>query len=184
MILNRIQCLPNIFIGKKVDMNQDKHVIGVFKNTAAANTAILSLQETGIPSKDLSLLVNDSGKGHHFSVDSDKSKTAEGVGYGAVLGGLAAGLGVVAAGVASVTIPGAVFVAGPLGVSLAAGAAGAATGGLAGGLIGLGIPEDEVTLVENDINDGNILVAAHGLTSEQKSNAITAMKSSGALRVH
>ena len=117
-------------------------------------------------------------------MDSSKSKTAEGAGYGAVLGGLAAGLGVLAAGVASVTIPGAVFISGPLGVSLAAGAAGAAAGGLAGGLIGVGIPEDEVSLVENEIRDGNLIIAAHGLSSQQKDKVIDFMKKASALRVH
>lgn len=165
-------------------MSEDKHVIGVFNNTAKANSAIEKMTAHGISSDDLSLLVNESGKDHHFKVDNNKSKTAEGVGYGAVLGGLAAGLGAVAAGVVSVTVPGAVFISGPLAVSLAAGTAGAAVGGLAGGLIGIGIPEDELKLVEQEIGQGSILVAAHGLSNDQKQYAIDAMNKAGAVRVH
>ena len=165
-------------------MKSDMNVIGVFGNASQADSAINIMTAHGISSADLSLLVSDSGKGHHFKVDKSKSKTAEGIGYGAVLGGLAAGLGVAAAGIASVTVPGAIVIAGPLAVSLAAGTAGAAVGGLTGGLIGLGIPEDEVKLVEKEINSGNILVAAHGLNSQQKTTASNSMKNAGAVRVH
>lgn len=165
-------------------MNENKQVIGVFDSPVKAEAALEILTSSGVDIDNLSLLVNENGRGHHFKVDSKKSKTAEGVGYGAVLGGLAAGLGTVAAGIASVTIPGAIFISGPLAVSLAAGTAGAAVGGLAGGLIGIGIPEDEVTLVEKEIGNGSILVAAHSLSNEQKKLAVNAFTDSGALRVH
>ena len=165
-------------------MDEGKNVIGVFDSTAKANLALEELGTGMIPQNSLSMLVNDSGRNHHFKIDPNKSKTAEGVGYGAVLGGLAAGLGAVAAGIASVTVPGAIFIAGPLAVSLAAGTAGAAVGGLAGGLIGMGIPEDEVKLVEKEIGEGSILVAAHNLTDEQQTYASDIFKNAGAVRVH
>jgi len=165
-------------------MSTDQTVIGVFNDARQADMALQNLTAKGVSPEKLSLLVNESGKDHHFRVDESKSKTAEGVGYGAVLGGLAAGLGVLAAGVASVAIPGALFVTGPLGGSLLAGSAGAAVGGLTGGLIGVGIPADEVELVEQEIRDGGILVAAHNLTSAEKTSAIEEFKSGGAVRVH
>ena len=102
-------------------------------------------------------MVSENGKSHHFKIDESKSKTAEGAGYGAVFGGLVAGLGAVAAGLASITIPGALLVTGPLGVALATGAAGAAAGGLTGALVGIGIPEDEVKLVEGDLKEGSFI---------------------------
>ena len=165
-------------------MADDRHVIGVFDNASKADSALQSLTASNIPSQNFSMLVNDSGRDHHFKVDDSKSKTAQGVGYGAVLGGLAAGLGAAAAGLASVTIPGAIFIAGPMAVSLAAGTAGATLGGLAGGLIGVGIPEDEVKLVEKEIGNGSILVAAHNLSSEQQKYTTEAFKKAGATRVH
>jgi hypothetical protein len=163
-------------------MNEERHVIAVFDSPAKADLAFGNLDT--IAAENLSMLVNHSGMDHHFKIDETKSKTAEGVGYGAVLGGLAAGLGVAAAGIASVTVPGAIFISGPLAVSLAAGTAGAAVGGLTGGLIGLGIPEDEVKLVEKDISAGSILIAANNLTSEQQIHASEVFKKAGAIRVH
>ncbi len=165
-------------------MNTDGHVVGVFKDGMAADMAISQMSNVGISPSNISLLVNENGRNHHFKIDENKSKTAEGAGYGAVLGGLAAGLTAAAAGIVSVTVPGAIFIAGPLAVSMAAGAAGAAVGGLTGALIGVGIPEDEVKLVERELGDGSMLVAAHGLTDAQKKTATESMKSSGAIRVH
>lgn len=165
-------------------MNQDRQVIGVFNSPFEADAAVENIMSRGIARDHVSLMVNKSTRDHHFKIDSNKSKTAEGVGYGAVLGGLAAGLGTAAAGIASVTLPGALLITGPLAVSLAAGTAGAAVGGLAGGLIGVGIPEDEVKLVEKEIDDGNILVAAHCLTKEHQKTVTDAFRKSGALRVH
>lgn len=165
-------------------MNHDKSVVAVFDSPAKADMAFNAMAKGSIPTEKLSMLVNDSGMDHHFKVDPSKSKTAEGVGYGAVLGSLAAGLGVAAAGVISVAIPGSIFITGPLAVSLAAGAAGAAVGGLTGGLVGMGFPEDEVTLVEKEISEGSILVAAHNLSGEEKKYASKIFMDSGATRVH
>jgi hypothetical protein len=165
-------------------MSGGNSVIGVFDNSIKAENALTVLNAEGVTADHFSLLVSESGKKEHFKIDKSKSKTAEGVGYGAVLGGLAAGLGTAAAGVASVTVPGGVFIAGPLAVSLAAGTAGAAVGGLTGGLVGLGLPEDEVELVEKEIGDGSILVAAQELSGEEKRRAVEIFKKAGALRVH
>jgi hypothetical protein len=165
-------------------MATDRHVIGVFDDRAKAQRALESLVEKNFEPSGLSLMVSEDGRGHHFEVDKNKSKTAEGVGYGAVLGGLVGSLGTVAAGVASVTIPGAVLVAGPLGVALASGAAGAAVGGLAGGLIGVGISEDEVSLVESELKDGSIMVAAHSIDAAKASTAKEVFKKAGAVKNH
>ena len=165
-------------------MKNDRHVIGIFDNRAKAQSALDSLVDKDIDQSQLSLLVSENGRDHHFEIDKDKSKTAEGVGYGSVLGGLVGGLGAVAAGLASVAIPGALFITGPLAVSLAAGAAGAAVGGLAGGLIGVGIPSDEAKLVEDELGKGSIVVAAHSINSDQESMVSEVFKNAGAVRVH
>ncbi len=165
-------------------MNNDRHVIAVFDSRLKADDAVNSLIYCGFSTEDLSLLVSDNGRSHHFEIDKSKSKTAEGIGYGAVLGGLAAGLGVAAAGIASVTIPGGIFISGPLAVSLAAGSAGAAAGGVAGGLIGIGIPEDEIKLVEKELKEGDILVAAHALNGSEENEVEKIFKNCGAVRVH
>lgn len=165
-------------------MKNDKHVIAVFDNRAKAQNAVDTLVQRDIDPTKLSLLVSENGRDHHFHIDEDKSKTAEGAGYGAALGGMIAGLGAVAAGLVSVTIPGALLVAGPLGVALASGAVGAAAGGLTGALIGMGIPADEVSLVESDLKEGSFLVAAHSINSDEETTAKEVFKDAGAVRVH
>ncbi len=162
----------------------DRHVIATFDDRVKAQAALDALVDKGFDIDNLSLMVSRDGKDHHFQVDPTKSKTAEGVGYGAVLGGLVGGLGAVAAGLASVTIPGAIFVTGPLGAALAAGAAGATMGGIAGGLVGIGIPSDELELVEEELGRGNIVVAAHSIGSKREEIASETFKDFGAVRVH
>lgn len=164
--------------------SQDRHVIAVFHSTERANFAIDQLVQAGISPAKFSLLVSDSGRQHHFNISDEKTKTAEGAGYGAVLGGLIGGLSAVAAGIASVTIPGVLLIAGPLGAALTAGAAGAAVGGLAGGLAGMGMAKDEVELVERELAEGSILVAVHDLNSEDEGRVEKVFKDVGAARVH
>ena len=165
-------------------MKSDKHVIGIFDNRIKAQQALDNLVEQGVTEDKLSLLVSENGRDHHFEVDKNKSKTAEGVGYGAVLGGLIGSLGAVAAGLVSVTVPGAIFVTGPLAVALATGAAGAAVGGLAGGLIGVGVPADEVNLVEKELGKGSIVVAVHSVDASTADLATKIFKNAEAVRVH
>lgn len=165
-------------------MDNDRHVVAIFDDRAKARRALDMLGANGFRQDQLSLLLSEDARNHHFEVDEDKSKTAEGAGYGAVLGGLLAGLGAVAAGVAAIAVPGSLLVTGPLGVALTSGAAGAAAGGLAGALIGMGLPDDEVQLVEGDLKDGSFLVAAHSIDSDAASTAKKIFKDCGAVRVH
>lgn len=155
----------------------DSHVIAVFQDRLKADNALNALINKGFTPSNVSLLVSADGKGHHFEVSDDKTKVPEGVGYGAVLGGLAAAL-------AAATIPGSIFVAGPMAALLAAGAGGAAAGGLVGGLVGLGIAEDEAKLVEADAGRGSIVVAAHSVDSKKADIAKEVFKDAGATRVH
>ena len=59
-------------------MSEDNHLIGVFNSTSNADLALEKLSSGSIPQNKLSMLVNDSGKDHHFKVDENKSKTAQG----------------------------------------------------------------------------------------------------------
>ncbi len=158
-------------------MENKKHIIAIFEDPTRANEAINKLLPLGITPSEISLMVSEGGRGHHFSFSDDKSKTAEGIGYGAVLGGLVGGL-------AAIAIPGSIFIAGPLAALLASSGSGAAVGGLAGGLIGMGIPADEVNLVERDIGNGNILVAVHSIDSEKADLVRSSLKHCGAKRLH
>lgn len=158
-------------------MAEDNHVIGVFQDRIQADAALNALAEAGVPASKLSLLVSSEGRGHHFEVSDEKTKTAEGVAYGAVLGGLVAAL-------AAATIPGSIFVAGPMAALFATGATGAAAGGLAGGLVGLGMAEDEAKLIEDDTARGSIVVAVHSVEDEVADRASDILEQTGATRVH
>jgi hypothetical protein len=158
-------------------MANDKHVTAVFHEREKADRCLEDLVSKGFTNDQLSLLVSSQGRGKHFEVSDNQTKAPEGVGYGAVLGGLAAAL-------TAAVIPGSIFVAGPIAGAFAAGGAGAAAGGLIGGLIGLGISEDEAQLVESEVNDGSIVVAAHSLDSDEADVAKECFKVWGASRVH
>lgn len=158
-------------------MEQDKHIIAVFQDRMAADSAVTQLVRSGFDGDEISLLVSDNGRKHHFEVSDTKTKAAEGVGYGAVLGGLVAGL-------TAATIPGSIFVAGPIAGAFAAGATGAAAGGLAGGLVGIGIAKDEAELVEDEAGGGSIVVAVHSIDGNQKDRAEEIFKGAGASRIH
>jgi outer membrane lipoprotein SlyB len=64
--------------------------------------------------------------------------------------------------------------------ALSGAAAGAAVGGITGALVGLGIPEIEAKRYEGKIKGGNILIAVHVESSEQKDAAERVLKQSGA----
>ena len=160
----------------EADMGNDSHVIASFNNRTKSDRAFERLVQTGLRPDQMSLMVSEDGRSHHFEVSDNQTKTAEGAGYGAVLGGLAAGL-------TAAALPGSIFVAGPLAGALASGAAGAAAGGLAGSLIGMGIAEDEVKLVEEEMGRGDIVVAVHSIDSSQEDKVRNILED-GATRVH
>jgi hypothetical protein len=101
-----------------------------------------------------------------------------GVGAGGALGGtigLLAGLG-------AIVLPGvgALVAAGPVLAALSGAAAGAAVGGIAGALIGLGIPEIEARTYEGKLHGGNILIAVHSASREDRAMAVDMMRRAGA----
>ncbi len=158
-------------------MSNDKHVIATFEDAANAKTAANKLQSIGISPQQVSLMVSEGGRGHHFEIADNQTKAAEGAGYGAVLGGLVAGL-------TAAAIPGSIFVAGPAAGAMAAGAGGAAAGGLLGCLTGLGVAEDEAKLVESDVEKGDIVLAIHSIDSDRADDVSNLMKEADAKRVH
>ena len=75
--------------------------------------------------------------------------------------------GIASAG--AIAIPGLnLVVSGYLISALAGLGAGAATGGLIGALVGTGFEENEATFYENEIKEGNILLAVKTRDDEQK----------------
>ncbi len=61
-----------------------------------------------------------------------------------------------------------IVVAGAFVSTLAGIGAGATAGGLVGGLVGLGVPEHEAKIYEDEIKDGKILLAVQAENDDQK----------------
>ncbi|GEM_PF-2521332 len=135
-------------------------ITGLFDSETAAEKAVSELKQIGYTQNELSIIMKDRTASADFADEVGASRTLEGVGTGAAIGGtLGAVLGGLLA-VGSITIPGFAFVAAG---SLAAMFAGAGAGGLAGSLLGwlttAGIPDDVAPYYERSINEGGIVVA-------------------------
>lgn len=144
-----------------------KTVTATFKTRQAVEDALYRLGAAGITEDQVSLLVTDETRGKSFVMD-EGSKADEGAAAGATFGGIVGGIlaAVLAAG--TITVPGLnLVVTGGLAAGLAGAGAGAATGGLIGMLIGAGIPEHEAKLYEDELKNGNILLAVHAESREQ-----------------
>lgn len=140
--------------------------VGVFTTHASAETALQELKSFGVNESDLSYIYTNEHGTMKDGQTGDKvaGGAATGVTTGAVIGGIA---GLV---VANGLLPGfgTLLVAGPLAAALgltgATAVAGVATGAIAGGFIGaltnLGVAKEDVTLYEDHVRRGDILVIA------------------------
>jgi hypothetical protein len=149
-------------------MNQQS-VVGVYDVLAKAEDAIRTLDRTGFPVKQVSIVAKDleSEREVHGYVNAcDVAKG--GAGTGAWLGGFFGLL----FGAAFLWIPGfgPLFVAGPLSAALLGGiegaVAGAAGGGLLGALFGWGVSRQHILKYEERVKGGKYLVIAHGSPDE------------------
>lgn len=127
----------------------------LFDHYAGAQDAVLRLEQAGIPNESISILANNSEKWFSPDLASAAAKgAAVGAGFGGV-GGLLAGLGMLA-------IPG----MGPIVAAgwLVAAAAGAASVAAAGGIIGMlaeaGVSTNEAEVYAESIRRGGSLVSA------------------------
>lgn len=127
----------------------------LFDHFGEAQKAAARLQEAGIPDDDISLIANNADKWFNPDLAGGASKGAAiGAGFGGV-GGLLAGLGLLA-------VPG----LGPVVAAgwLAAAAAGACAVGAAGGVIGMlaeaGVATNDAEIYAESIKRGGSLVSA------------------------
>lgn len=136
-------------------------VTGLFKARSSAERAIEDLVGHGWSRDDISLLMSDATQGREFGL-AMATKAPEGAATGGTIGGV---IGAVAAGLVALgvlVVPGlALVAAGPIVATLAGLGAGAAAGGLTGALIGLGFPEHEARLYNDEIERGGILVGVY-----------------------
>ena len=136
-------------------------ITGLYDNYASAQTAVEALERMGIPHSDISIVAHNGDNGRASATDStgDAGRGAEvGTAIGGV-GGLLAGLGMLA-------IPGVgpVVAAGWLVATAVGAGAGAAIGGAAGGLIGSltheGVSESDAHVYAEGVRRGGTLVTA------------------------
>ncbi len=168
-------------------------VLGVFGDRSRAEDAIEELKGAGYATKDISIIMKDSGEAREMA-ESTGTKAAEGAVSGATTGGTIGAIAGLLIGIGAIAIPGvgALLIGGPIAAALGlSGAAattvsGAVTGALAGGLVGaltgLGIPEEEAKVYEKEITAGAILVAVPTRT-ETDDAAVGILEEHGATQV-
>ena len=163
-------------------------VVGVYDVLSKAEEAIRTLDRTGFPIKQVSIVAKDlesEREVHGYVTACDVAKG--GAGTGAWLGGFFGLL----FGAAFLWVPGfgPLFVAGPLAAALLGGVegalAGAAGGGLLGALFGWGVSRQHILKYQEHVQGGKYLVIAHG-TPDQVEQARGILQTTGAeeLNVH
>lgn len=143
-------------------------ITATFKDRLSAEESLRQLEIAGVTDSQVSMLISDENRSKNFNIDTH-TKVDKGAAAGATFGGIVGAVmgAVMSAGV--LVIPGLnLVVTGALAAGLAGLGAGAAAGGLVGGLIGLGIPEHEAKLYEEEIRKGSVLIAVDVVDGEQK----------------
>ncbi|MBA2936672.1 hypothetical protein HZF05_21545 [Sphingomonas sp. CGMCC 1.13654] len=135
---------------------------GLFDRYDDARRAVQDLEAAGVAHRDISLVANDVRGAHRDELDP----VAQDAGAGASIGAAVGGLGGLLAGLGLLAIPGIgpVVAAGWLAATAAGAAGGAVIGGIAGGLVGAlthaGVPEADAHVYAEGVRRGGTLVTA------------------------
>lgn len=158
-----------------------KTVICLANTEAQAENIVHRLNETGVPTSDISVLFPDKTGSRDFAHEHN-TKAPEGTAIGVSAGGVTGGVLGLLAGIGALAIPGVgpFIAAGPIMAALSGAAVGAAIGGIAGALIGMGIPEFEAKQYEAKIKEGNILISVHARDGDAVDRIKDIMKTCGA----
>ena len=158
-----------------------KTVICIANTSAQAETLVLRLNEAGVPTSDVSVLLPDTTGSRDFAHEHN-TKAPEGTAIGVSAGGVTGGVLGLLAGIGALAIPGVgpFIAAGPIMAALSGAAVGATIGGITGALIGMGIPEYEARQYEAKIKEGNILISVHTRDSAVVDRVKNIMKQAGA----
>jgi len=136
-------------------------VIGVFAERDDAERAIRQLRDLGFRDSQIGVTARSQETVAGKETDDDNF-AAEGAAAGVAGGagvGLLWGLGVLSG---ALPVIGPAIAAGTLAALISSAAAGAAAAGLGGMLIGMGIPRDEATYYESELEQGRYIVTVHG----------------------
>jgi hypothetical protein len=132
-------------------------VTGVYTSRDAAERGLRTLEKLGFRKDEVSLFMSGPARELQFSEWSRPPNDGEATADAATGATLGTALGSLAA-VASLSIAGGLFVAGPVGAAVAGAAAGGAGGGLFGVLVGAGIREEEARIYQNELGRDGILI--------------------------
>lgn len=149
-----------------------KAIICMVQYPQQAEFIVSQLRASGFSTNDISVLFPDKQGTRDFAHEQN-TKAPEGAVAGVGTGGVLGGTVGLLAGIGALAIPGLgpFIAAGPLMGALSGAAVGAGVGGVTGALIGMGIPEIEARQYEGKLKGGNILIAAHVETPEQRKRA-------------
>jgi uncharacterized membrane protein len=163
----------------------DESVIGVYDDMAKAEEAVRTLEKSGFPIKQVSIVAQDlksDNQVHGYVASGDVASS--GAGAGAWVGGL---FGVLV-GAAFIWLPGfgPLLVAGPYATRLRGDieglVAGAKSGGLLGALAGWGVSEHHILKYEEHVKGGKYLLIAHG-SAEEAARAHKILEATEAVQV-
>ena len=156
-----------------------KVVVGVFRDRVNAEAAMTELHAAGFPEEKAGFVVR--GKkdpaDDDTPVENDSELEEENTGGGALAGGTIGGvLGAAATGL----IPGVgpVIAAGALAGVLGGAAAGGVAGGVIGTLTGIGVPEEEARVYEEEFQAGHPIITVE--TEDRKAEAWQILQRNGA----
>jgi uncharacterized protein (TIGR02271 family) len=130
-------------------------VVGLFRNSSAAERAIRDLKNAGFTDNQIGVLMQDREQERRLAEDTG-TKAGKSAAKGAATGGVVGGL----VGLLTAAIPGIgpIVAGGALAEILAGAGIGAAAGGILGALVGMGVPEEEARYYERGLREGGILV--------------------------
>jgi hypothetical protein len=156
-----------------METQMTKTISRLFDNYADAERAVTELERMGVPHHDISLVGNNSDKAHDHHGHSMRSgdhtaadHAADDAGKGATTGTVVGGIGGLLAGLGLLAIPGLgpVVAAGWLASTAVGAAVGAAAGGATGGVIGAlkhaGENEEDAHVYAEGVRRGATLVSA------------------------
>ena len=133
-------------------------VVGVFADREAAHRAIDELVASGFREDEIGYAIKNDAAPHTETTNlAAAGGPVGGAATGAITGGMVGGL---IAAAAALIVPGVgpVLAGGLLASALGGAAIGAAAGGLLGVLVGLGVPEEEAALLEEEFRAGRAVV--------------------------
>jgi hypothetical protein len=136
-------------------------VTALFDNYHDAAQTVRSLEDAGIPYRDISIVSNNTGDPSIVSLGTTDD-AAEGAGAGAAVGAALGGGAGLLAGLGLVTIPGLgpMVAAGWLAATALGAGVGATTGGIIGALTGAGLSDEDAQVYAEGLRRGGTIVTA------------------------